>query len=114
MTGGGGYVGSSLCRKLVERGYTVVAFDLHCSGEDQTDSIHRIKVSTSMVFWSLSYALLHYFYSPQGDIREKESLISAINHHRPDVVFHLASYGMSGREMVSGYLNNFCISTSSH
>ena len=45
-------------------------------------------------------------YSPQGDIREKESLISAVNQHRPDVVFHLASYGMSGREMVSNH-NNF-------
>ena len=46
MTGGGGYVGSSLCRKLAERGYTVTAFDLHYpeAEEDQTDSIHRIKV----------------------------------------------------------------------
>ena len=44
MTGGGGYVGSSLCWKLVERGYSVTAFDLHCPEEDQTDSIHRIKV----------------------------------------------------------------------
>ena len=41
--------------------------------------------------------------SPQGDIREKELLISAVKQHRPDVVFHLASYGMSGREMVSNH-----------
>ena len=44
MTGGGGYVGSSLCSKLAERGYTVTTFDLRYPMEDQTDDIHRIKV----------------------------------------------------------------------
>lgn len=46
VTGGGGYVGSSLCRRLVERGYTVSAFDLHYPEpeEEQNDSIHRVKV----------------------------------------------------------------------
>ena len=46
MTGGGGYVGSSLCSKLAERGYTstVTAFDLRYPEEDQSDDIHRIKV----------------------------------------------------------------------
>ena len=49
MTGGGGYVGSSLCRKLVERGYTVTAFDLHYPKEDQSDSVHRIKVCFNII-----------------------------------------------------------------
>ena len=37
----------------------------------------------------------------QGDLCKKESLLSAVRQHAPDVLFHLASYGMSGREMVS-------------
>ena len=45
VTGGGGYVGSSLCRQLLERGYTVVTFDLRYPEEDQDDGIHRFKVS---------------------------------------------------------------------
>jgi nucleoside-diphosphate-sugar epimerase len=49
VTGGGGYVGSSLCSKLVERGYTVTAFDLRYPEEDEADNIHRIKVCTSFV-----------------------------------------------------------------
>ena len=44
VTGGGGYVGSSLCRRLSERGYAVVAFDLQYPEDIPTDSIHRIKV----------------------------------------------------------------------
>ena len=39
-------MGSSLCSKLVERGYTTVtAFDLHYPEEDETDSVHKVKVS---------------------------------------------------------------------
>ena len=52
VTGGGGYVGSTLCRQLVERGYSVVAFDLHYPEEkDQTDErIQKVKVSlTSLI-----------------------------------------------------------------
>ena len=47
VTGGGGYVGSSLCRQLAEKHYAVAAFDLDFSKEDeQTDErIQRIKVN---------------------------------------------------------------------
>lgn len=49
MTGGGGYVGSLLCRRLAERGYSVVAFDIHYPEEeprenDEDNIIQRIKV----------------------------------------------------------------------
>ena len=60
MTGGGGYVGSSLCWKLLERGYTVLAFDLHYPEEDQTYSIHRIKV------FLIHFADSYYIRLPDG------------------------------------------------
>lgn len=44
VTGGGGYVGSTLCRRLVERGYVVTAFDCHYPDLEQEDDVIRIKV----------------------------------------------------------------------
>ena len=46
VTGGGGYVGSALCKQLLERGYTVAAFDIHYqqNEEESDDGIQRIKV----------------------------------------------------------------------
>ena len=42
-------------------------------------------------------------YLLQGDIRNINELNNVIENVCPDVVFHLASYGMSGQEMVSTY-----------
>ena len=42
-------------------------------------------------------------YLLQGDIRNISELNTVIENACPDVVFHLASYGMSGQEMVSIY-----------
>ena len=46
VTGGGGYVGSLLCRQLAERGYAVTAFDIHYPEDEEKvdDKIQRIKV----------------------------------------------------------------------
>lgn len=45
VTGGGGYVGSTLCRQLAERGYSVAAFDIrYPEAGDQEDKIARIEV----------------------------------------------------------------------
>ncbi len=45
---------------------------------------------------------MHPFILPlmQGDIRIREKLQSAVVQSKPHVVFHIASFGMSGREMV--------------
>ena len=44
VTGGGGYVGSILCRRLAERGYSVAAFDIRYPERDHVDEIERIEV----------------------------------------------------------------------
>ena len=46
MTGGGGFIGGQLCKGLVERGYSVTAFDVHYLDKDQDDSVQRIQVGT--------------------------------------------------------------------
>ena len=39
----------------------------------------------------------------QGDIAIEEDVLKAVRQSQADVVFHLASYGMSGKEMASSY-----------
>ena len=36
----------------------------------------------------------------QGDIRDSKVVKEAVAQSRADVIFHIASYGMSGREQV--------------
>ena len=96
VTGGGGYVGSKLCRELLSNGYSVTAFDL-VFPDQATPGIIAVRVSTSMAFAeSVGNTII-----VQGDIRDGAALRDAVEKSRANVVFHLASYGMSGREQVS-------------
>ena len=45
VTGGGGYLGTKLCKSLLRLGYSVTAYDVHFVGdEDAEPAIERIKV----------------------------------------------------------------------
>ena len=47
VTGGGGYVGIRLCRKLVEKGYEVTALDIHFVDEEgEEEGIKKVQVCT--------------------------------------------------------------------
>lgn len=79
VTGGGGYLGGRLAKQLAANGYRVTTFDVHYL-EGQSDSrIDQIK----------------------GDITNSEELNEALARSDADVVFHVASYGMSGREQLN-------------
>lgn len=72
VTGAAGYVGSILCRKLLERGYGVIALDNLSFG----------KQSLEELISNPDFSLL------QGDIRNINDLIEGIR--RSDYVIHLA------------------------
>ncbi|XP_062222202.1 uncharacterized protein LOC133921376 [Phragmites australis] len=81
VTGGQGFVGAALCLELLRRGAREVrSLDLRAASP-----------------WSqqLLNAGARLF---QGDVRKKDDVGRAF--HGVDCVFHLASYGMSGKEMV--------------
>ncbi|XP_031270188.1 short-chain dehydrogenase/reductase family 42E member 1 [Pistacia vera] len=81
VTGGLGHVGSAICLDLLRRGaYEVRAFDLRTTSP-----------------WS---HLLHHkgVVFIQGDITKKKDVERAVR--GADCVFHIASYGMSGKEML--------------
>ncbi|XP_067671145.1 short-chain dehydrogenase/reductase family 42E member 1-like [Haliotis asinina] len=77
ITGGGGYPGYSLGKKLAEKGHTVKLFDIREPVWDLLNGMEFIK----------------------GDIRDASAVRSAVA--GVDVVYHMASYGMSGREQLN-------------
>eukprot|EP00731_Ephydatia_muelleri_P029296 Em0020g940a len=79
VTGGGGYLGSRLAKQLAANGYRVTTFDVHYFEQDNDSRINRIK----------------------GDITNRGELKDAVARSDADVVFHVASYGMSGREQLN-------------
>ncbi|XP_046567960.1 short-chain dehydrogenase/reductase family 42E member 1-like [Haliotis rubra] len=77
ITGGGGYPGYSLGKKLTEEGHRVKLFDIREPVWDLLTGMEFIK----------------------GDIRDASAVRSAVE--GVDVVYHMASYGMSGREQLN-------------
>lgn len=96
VTGGMGHVGSALCLELVRRGaHLVKAFDLRSTSPWSRD-LHNHGVQ--------------YF---QGDIVRKKDVERALR--GADCVFHLASFGMSGKEMLQvGRVDEVNISGTCH
>ncbi|XP_023536108.1 short-chain dehydrogenase/reductase family 42E member 1-like [Cucurbita pepo subsp. pepo] len=81
VTGALGFVGSALCLELVRRGALQVrAFDLRPASPWSDDlKIHGVKII-------------------QGDVTCKKDVERAVR--GADCVFHLAAYGLSGKEML--------------
>jgi nucleoside-diphosphate-sugar epimerase len=77
ITGGAGFIGANLARRLVAEG----GFNVYII-EKKTTNLWRIKDVLSKV--TLVYV----------DLKNRNSTIKAINIIKPNVVFHLASYGV--------------------
>ncbi|RWR78303.1 short-chain dehydrogenase/reductase family 42E member 1 [Cinnamomum micranthum f. kanehirae] len=81
VTGGAGFVGAALCLELIRRGAREVrSLDL------------RVSSPCSLLFKDAGVV------SIQGDVSRKKDVEKAL--HGANCVFHLASYGMSGKEML--------------
>lgn len=79
VTGGGGYFGHKLGNELKKMGAVVVLFDIS---------------------WALDEVVYEQMECLQGDITSKEDLRKIFISHHIDMVFHSASYGMSGRDQL--------------
>ncbi|KAL0366516.1 UNVERIFIED_CONTAM: Short-chain dehydrogenase/reductase family 42E member 1 [Sesamum radiatum] len=102
VTGGLGFVGSALCLELVRRGARRVrAFDFRPESHGLTISAVRefpvfevlFAVDDSMQLKKQNMKL----YAPR-DVSKKQDVVKVLD--GADCVFHLASYGMSGKEML--------------
>ncbi|KAM3624770.1 uncharacterized protein V6R79_001364 [Siganus canaliculatus] len=82
ITGGCGYFGHRLACSLHAKGAKVILFDTIPPKQEVPDDIVSV----------------------QGDIREYADVVKAITIAAVDCVFHIASYGMSGREQLNRQL----------
>lgn len=79
VTGGAGYIGSVTCELLLDAGHKVVVFD-------NLERGHRAAVDKRAEFI-------------EGDLREKDSIFSAMQDVRPDAVMHFAAYALVPESM---------------
>lgn len=87
ITGGAGFIGSHLSKKLLEKGYRVKVFD------NLSPQIHGDDASTSPLFLSIK-GKVEFF---QGDVRVREDWEKALVNQ--DAVIHLAAETGTGQSM---------------
>jgi UDP-glucuronate 4-epimerase len=82
VTGGAGFIGSTLCDRLLADGWAVMAFDSFDPStygrEAKQRNLRRAQASSR-------------FDLREGDTREPGALAAALSDHRPEVVFDLAA-----------------------
>ena len=79
VTGGSGYIGSVVVRRLVERGYEVAVFDNLFRG-------HRGNVPSNVKLF-------------EGDLRDGRTICDVVCRVKPDAVMHFAAYALVGESM---------------
>lgn len=103
VTGGGGYLGCLLCQELVKQGYLVTAFDVAFPSADNEHDVNKVQVKCMRAglpaVWRNCITMM-YFIS-KGDVTDGAGLEKALRISGASVLFHLASYGMSGKEQVT-------------
>ncbi len=80
VTGGSGYIGSVVVKRLLERGYGVVVFD-------NLERGHKCNVDARAELIV-------------GDLRNGDEIRAAMEKARPDAVIHFAAYALVGESMV--------------
>lgn len=88
VTGGSGYIGSVVVKRLIERGYDVTVFD-------NLERGHRENVDPKA--WLIV-----------GDLRNAAEIEKAMDEVRPEAVMHFAAYALVGESMADPmmYFNN--------
>ena len=90
VTGHAGFIGFHLSKKLLERGDTVVGFDLV---NDYYDP--QLKEARLELLQNTSADLRREYVSIRKDLADQNAVETCFTHHRFDRVIHLAAQGSS-------------------
>jgi len=91
ITGGAGFIGLSLTKKLVEAGYAIISVD------SLSEQVHGSQPSAEMIFGPI-FDDIEFI---EGDVRDRSLMESLIN--RIDTVVHLAAETGTGQSMYDIY-----------
>lgn len=84
VTGGAGYIGSTVVAQLIEIGESVVVFDNLYQGHQ--DAVHPEAVFV------------------QGDLSDRAAIDTLFDEHQPDAIMHFASHTLVGESMERPFL----------
>ena len=90
ITGGSGYIGSVVVKRLLERGYEVVVFD-------NLERGHRTNLEVEVEGGGGRRNLICPLVV--GDLRKAEEIEQAMVEAKPDAVIHFAAYALVGESM---------------
>ena len=99
VTGGSGYIGSVVVKRLIERGYDVTVFDNLERGHRRNlelSNSQTLKLSNSRTFEPSLICRL-----AVGDLRNAEEIEAAMMAVKPDAVIHFAAYALVGESMAN-------------
>lgn len=99
ITGGGGYVGLKLSQELTRRGYKVTALDVKFLS-DEALAREKDEFTDQVEVYPILLVRPQYYRALQANITDAGRINEVVSSCRPHGIFHVASYGMSGREMV--------------
>lgn len=90
VTGGDGFIGYHICKKLLEKGHEVVIYDNH---------IHFVPLDKSMYPFYIDYRIKNTKGNVKrirGDVSDSNVLRKSIEETNPDIVIHLAALPIAG------------------
>lgn len=99
VTGGSGYIGSVVVKRLIERGYEVVVFDNLERGHRR--NLEKGDAVTALVRKGADNTGERGLVCPLivGDLRNEEEIETAMMEAKPDAVIHFAAYALVGESM---------------
>ena len=106
VTGGAGFIGSYVCRSLIEGGYKVVVYDAFIQYVSPFESKYQQFLNSRFL------GIKDNIHFVRGDIRDKNDIRRTLEEWKPNVVIHLANLPIADlsfthtEETISSILNS--------
>ncbi len=87
VTGGGGSIGSEICRQIIERNpKQLIIFDIY------ENNMYELKIEFDIKFKSFEEGNIPKYIPLIGSVRDKKRLTKVFEEYKPNIVFHAAAH----------------------